>query len=209
VQFQIKKWLSGKVIFEQDADSLRLVVEAAVAAQADLTGAYLKGADLTGAYLTGADLTGAYLKGADLTGAYLKGADLKGADLTGAYLTGADLTGADLTGAYLTGADLTGADLKGADLNEKWEDYLSIVVPALCTAGGRTLEEVAAAWECHSWENCPMHVAFNGAKSPSDSRVPMILRPRVEQFVQLFDQGLIPNPCPTAAPACPVEAPAS
>jgi hypothetical protein len=36
-----------------------------------------------------------------------------------------------------------------------------------------------------------MHVAFN-ANGPSEC--PLLLRPRVEQFVQLFDAGLIPKP---------------
>jgi hypothetical protein len=65
------------------------------------------------------------------------------------------------------------------------------VVPALCQSGGKTLADVAAAWDCHEWANCPMHVAFGAA---SESDCPILLRPRVTQFVQLFDAGLIPNP---------------
>jgi hypothetical protein len=109
--FEIKHWISGKVLFSLKTETLKLTLEAAVKAETDLTGAYLRGA-----YLRGADLTGAYLTGACLTGADLTGAYLRGADLTGAYLRGAYLRGADLTGAYLRGADLTGAYLRGAYL---------------------------------------------------------------------------------------------
>jgi hypothetical protein len=109
--FEIKNWVSGKILFSLETESLKLTLEAAVKTGADLTGADLRGADLRGADLRGADL-----RGADLRGAYLRGAYLTGAYLTGAYLTGADLRGAYLTGAYLTGADLRGADLTGADL---------------------------------------------------------------------------------------------
>ena len=118
-----------------------------------------------------------------------------------------DLRGADLGGAHLRGAHLRDADLRGARLEtgETMAQYIESVVPALCTAGGRTIEEVATAWNCHDWGNCPMHVAFNGAESPDDPRVPMLLRPRVHQFVRLFDARLLPNPLgEKASPACPV-----
>jgi hypothetical protein len=71
---QIMCRFSGAVRFEGRFGSLRLCVEAAVSARANLTGAYL-----AGAYLAGADLTGANLAGANLAGAYLTGANLAGA----------------------------------------------------------------------------------------------------------------------------------
>ena len=74
MKFEIKHLISGSVLFSLETESLRLCVEAAVQAGADLAGA-----NLTGAYLAGANLTGA-----DLTGAYLADADLRGANLTGA-----------------------------------------------------------------------------------------------------------------------------
>jgi len=83
-----------------------------------LGGAYLNGADLGGANLSGANLSGAYLGGANLSGAYLRGANLNGADLGGANLGGANLNGADLGGANLSGANLNGANLNGADLRD-------------------------------------------------------------------------------------------
>ncbi len=161
---------------------------------ADLRGADLHGADLHGADLRGADLYGANLYGANLHGADLRGADLRGADLRGADLDGADLTGANLTGANLTGANLTGANLPGATLEtgEKYEVYLSEVVPALLKAGGREIADIVKeGWECHDWSNCPMACAF-GVRSETET--PLLLRPRVQQFVRMFDAGLIPKP---------------
>ena len=134
----------------------------------------------TGANLSGADLSGAVLRNADLSGADLSDADLRNADLRNADLRGADLSGADLSGAVLT----TG---------ETFSDYLSDVVPSLLTAGGKSLDSFAPHWQCHSWENCPMHHAFDASDIAG---VPALLRPRAEQFIQLFDAGLIPWPLP-------------
>ena len=101
----------------------------------------------------------------------------------------------EINAETLGGADLGGADLRGATLptGEKWESYLSEVVPALLVAGGRTMHEIVASdcWDCHSWDNCPMAFAFN-IGNVSDG--PILLRPRIEQFVQFFDVGLIPKP---------------
>ena len=133
-------------------------------------------------------------KRANLSDADLSGANLSGANLSGANLSGADLSGADLSGADLSGANLSDADLSGADLppGYKWERYLAEVVPALLTAGGKTLEEVVgASWECHSWTNCPMAVAF-GVQSLED--IPLLYRREAEFFVQVFDARLVPNP---------------
>ena len=74
--YEIKHRYSGAVLFSLDCASLKICVEAAVAAKVSLGGA-----DLGGAHLRGADLRGASLRGADLRGAYLRGADLGGADL--------------------------------------------------------------------------------------------------------------------------------
>ena len=116
MKIEISCRFSGSVLFshEQDENTMKLTVEAAVKA---------------GAYLAGAYLAGAYLAGADLAGADLTGADLTGANLTGAYLARANLTGADLAGAYLAGEVLTKAPL--SLLNLTWpvlitECYMSI-----------------------------------------------------------------------------------
>ncbi len=175
--------------------------ETATTAEAALTeavsnGANLCDADLRGAYLRDADLRGAYLREANLRGANLRGADLSVADLRGAYLRDADLRGANLCGADLSGANLSGADLSGdtqMPYGEMWHEYLDKVVPQLCTAGGKPLSAVACQehWDCHSWDNCPMAAAFN---VDSESDTPLLLRPRVREFVQFFDAGLIPMP---------------
>ncbi|MCI0372780.1 MAG: pentapeptide repeat-containing protein, partial [candidate division NC10 bacterium] len=80
-----------------------------------------------------------------------------------ANLRGANLRGADLRGANLGGADLGGANLGGAknaetvrlDTGETLREYIDNVLPALLTAGGKTIEAAVAAWEYHIWKNCP------------------------------------------------------
>ena len=88
MKFEIKNRWDGELIFKLECKSLKICLEEAIKAKADLSDAYLRGADLCGA---------------DLGDAYLRGADLCGADLHGAYLRGADLHGADLRGADLGG----------------------------------------------------------------------------------------------------------
>ena len=109
------------------------------------------------------------------------------------------LSGASLAGANLAEASLARANLDGASLDEKtilptgetWKEYLTVVVPALLTAGGKSLQEIATpkTWDCHTWENCPMAEAFGGH---SLQDVPILLRPRAEQFIKFFDAKLIP-----------------
>ena len=124
---------------------------------------------------------------------FLRGANLGGADLRGANLGGADLRGANLYGANLRGANLRGATIP---TGETWEQYLDSVVPAFLTAGGKRLEEVATEehWNCHDWNNCPTAAAFPGCGIEA---VPVLLRPRAEQFIQFFDARLIPRPVVT------------
>ena len=73
------------VLFSHVADenSIRITVEAAVRAGANLAYADLDGANLAGANLADADLAGADLDGASLDGANLADADLAGAKLKG------------------------------------------------------------------------------------------------------------------------------
>ena len=112
-----------------------------------------------------------------------------GANLRGANLRGADLGGANLYGAYLSGANLSGATI--IETGETWAEYTSTVVPALLIAGGRPLAEIATLehWDCHSWKNCPMAAAF---RSTGLYGVPILLRPRAEQFIRYFDAKLLP-----------------
>ena len=109
-----------------------------------------------------------------------------------------------LHGKWLRGEDggkranLRRANLSGANLGDVlWEAYLSEVVPALLTAGGRTLEQVATpeTWACHSWKAdgvaCPIATAF-GVEALH--QVPALYRQQAERFIWFFDQGLIPLP---------------
>jgi hypothetical protein len=166
---------------------------------ADLSWVDLFGADLSGVDLSGADLGEAYLSRASLRGAKLRGAKLCGASLRGAYLRGVDLFGADLSGVHLRDADLTGAkniDSMVMPDGLTFAEYKRDVVPALLTAGGKTLDEIreAGAWDCHDWSNCPMHVAF-GVNHASEMVGPFaIYRQRAYEFIQFFDAGLIPAP---------------
>lgn len=118
MKIDIKARYTDQVLFSHEAENntLRLTLEAAVKARADLARANLPGANLAGANLAGADLTRAYLPGAHLPGANLAGANLAGAHLPGAYLAGAYLAGAKLTGAKLTGAYLTDATLRDGEV---------------------------------------------------------------------------------------------
>ncbi|WP_322038222.1 pentapeptide repeat-containing protein [Burkholderia cenocepacia] len=140
----LNRW-TLKVIFECEADSMKVAVELAIKQRTYLRDAYLSDADLRGADLRDADLRGADLSGADLRGAYLRDADLSDAYLRDAYLSDADLRGADLRGADLRGADLSGADLRGAylrdaDLLPIKADFIEVIsqapreVPALIDA---------------------------------------------------------------------------
>ena len=165
----------------------------------DLSGADLRKADLSGADLTDADLSWADLTDADLSDADLTDADLTGADMCRSDLNRTRLCHANLTGANLTGADLTGANLKGADLTgtilpngETLKQFVEHTVPRLLTAGGKPLEEVASSgnWDCHSWDNCPIAVAFGAS---STSGVPEEYREAAGLFIALFDAGLIPR----------------
>jgi hypothetical protein len=130
VKIQIKHRFDSSVLFECEANSMRVAVKLAIETKADLSWANLFGADLSGANLSWANLSGADLSGANLSGADLSWANLSGANLSGANLSGADLSWANLSGANLSGADLSwanlsGADLSGADLSGANLDYSS------------------------------------------------------------------------------------
>ena len=183
---------------------LGLAVQWAVKERANLRGAKLRGVDLREvdlreADLREADLCWAYLFGVDLREADLRGADLCWANLRDAYLHRAKLRGADLSGASLRGAKLCGAkniDSMVMPDGLTFAEYKRDVVPALLTAGGKTLDEIreAGAWDCHEWSNCPMHVAF-GVYHTTEMVGPFaIYRQRAYEFIQFFDAGLIPAP---------------
>src|SRR3990167_9139927 len=78
MKIEIKSRYDSAVLFSVEMSSLKLAIEAAVKARADLRGANLGGANLGDADLGGADLGGANLGGADLGGADLGGAKVRG-----------------------------------------------------------------------------------------------------------------------------------
>jgi hypothetical protein len=78
MKIELKSRFSEKVLFEYGAknNTIRLTVNAAVAARANLRGANLRGANLKSANLKSANLEGANLEGALLEGANLNGEKL-------------------------------------------------------------------------------------------------------------------------------------
>ena len=154
---EIECRLSGRILFSHEAEdnTTRLTLEAAVFADANLTGAYLVSANLADANLADANLAGANLADANLAdanladanlaGANLVSANLANANLVGAYLVGANLAdanladanlaGANLTGTYLAGANLTGANLAGEILTKAPICIRNLTWPVLITEG--------------------------------------------------------------------------
>ena len=68
MKIQIKNCFDLSVIFECEADSMKLAVELAIKSGANLSMANLSGANLSGANLYGANLSVANLSGANLYG---------------------------------------------------------------------------------------------------------------------------------------------
>jgi uncharacterized protein YjbI with pentapeptide repeats len=128
MKIELKKWLTGEVIFSHEAENntIRLTLEVGIKTQANLSRADLSGADLSGAYLSLANLSLA-----NLSRAYLSGANLSGANLSLANLSGANLSRANLSGAYLSRAYLSGAYLSGANLSRA--DYMGIKIKNIPT----------------------------------------------------------------------------
>ena len=140
-----------------------------------------------------ANLSDADLRYADLRNANLRGADLRYADMRGADLSGANLRGANLSDANLSDAKGITDDTQIAPNNVTLGQFKSEIVPALLTATGKTPAEILGTdcWECHSWNNCPMHAVF-GVESIDG--IPPLWRAHAATFVQLFDAKLIPAP---------------
>ena len=150
--YEIRNRYIGAVLFSLECGSLKLCVEAAVAAKADL-----RDANLCGANLYGADLCGADLRDADLRGANLCGAGLCGADLCDADLCGADLCDADLRDADLREADLCGADLRDADVIDAGQDRRGFRFWAW-RKDGATVYRAG----CHEWTDFADALAWYG-----------------------------------------------
>jgi uncharacterized protein (DUF433 family) len=105
-KMQIMHRLTGKVIYDGQAESLADLV-----AEAASLGIDLSHADLAGSNLARLDLAGAILSKADLTNASLMGTDLTAANLSGAILASANMYGAILDKANLADADLSDSDM--------------------------------------------------------------------------------------------------
>ena len=118
IKMEIKNRYTNKVIFECEAESIKVCVEKAVKNRVDLSDADLNGADLRWANLSEVNLSEANLNGADLSGADLSEADLWRANLSKADLNGANLSEANLNGANLSEADLWRANLSKANLSK-------------------------------------------------------------------------------------------
>ena len=109
--YEIKNRWTGEVLFSCEIPDgmesgmiARHAFETAIAEDANLRDANLRGADLEDANLRDANLRGADLRGADLEDANLRGADLRGANLEDANLRDANLEDANLRGANLEDA---------------------------------------------------------------------------------------------------------
>ncbi len=135
----LNRW-SMKVMFECEADSMKVAVELACKQGTYLRGANLRGANLRDANLSDANLRDANLSDADLRGANLRGADLSDTNLRGANLRDANLSDANLRGANLRGADLSDTNLRDANLLPIKADFIEVIsqapreVPALIDA---------------------------------------------------------------------------
>ena len=70
MKFEIKHRHTGKIIFECDADSIKLTLLAAIKAKCNLRGSDLRGSDLRGSNLSGSDLSDSDLRGSNLTVAW-------------------------------------------------------------------------------------------------------------------------------------------
>lgn len=211
---EIRRLNNNEIIHSGDFKSMRECVEDAVRKDVSLWSANLQSVDLRSANLESANLQSANLRSANLQSADLRSANLQSTNLRSADLWSADLRSADLQLANLQLANLQSANLREANLRSahlwsahlrsanlqlatlpdglSWETYCTETVPALLTAGGKSLEDILSTgcWDCNDWENGPMHVAF-GIDRPEDG--PPLLIPRIREFAQFFDAGLIPE----------------
>ncbi len=148
MKYQIKSRWDGKIIYEDEAISFAVFVQAAVKAGANLSGANLSWANLSWANLSGANLSRANLSGANLSWANLSEANLSGANLSWANLSWANLSWANLYWANLSEANLYGYFCFGpcgsrqAYTWARWEDGGYMVH---CGCQTLTLKDFAAA----------------------------------------------------------------
>lgn len=94
--------IDGKVLFEDESETIRETVENAVRA-----GVKLQRANFVKAGLQKVDFWGAYLRGADFTDVNLRESDFRGANLREVKFQRADLRGGRFWGANLLCAEIT------------------------------------------------------------------------------------------------------
>ena len=123
---EIKNRFNGSVLFSHDCEenSLKITLEMAIKASADLRCANLRSADLRSANL----------RSANLSSADLRYANLSSADLRSANLSYANLSYADLRYANLSSADLLGEKIKQLPLQ-----FYGLVWDVLVTDGFMTI----------------------------------------------------------------------
>ena len=129
---EIKHRWNESVLFshDQEENSLKITLETAVKAHANLTGANMAGANLAGANLAGANLAGANLASANLAGA-----NLANANMAGANLAGANMVDANIEDAYMAGANMAGAKIEGETLTIQPIHILGLPWPVSITDG--------------------------------------------------------------------------
>jgi hypothetical protein len=69
---------------------------------------------------------------------------------------------------------------------------------SLLTAGGVPIRRIldAGAWDCHQWNNCPLHVAFG---VDGVEQLPGHLQGEGRRFLALFDNKFLRRPDHLAA----------
>lgn len=148
--------------------------------------------------LANVDLTTACLRSAKFIDCNISNCDFAGANLTN-VTANFSMMHCRFDGANLQGTDFSlGDEADGNSISDKtvlscgvpYDEFLSDVVPYLLQAGGVPLEKTMGevTWDCHSWDNCPMRVAFNAS---GNNEIPPQFRPLAKQFIELFDFGLI------------------
>lgn len=164
----------------------------------DLSEADFEGTDFRRSHLAGSDLQRGNFRDAIFRNANLQNVDAREGCFEDADFRNADLRGCDFRKANLQHAEFNrqtkvqGIKLAGANLTgESWEEYLHDFLPEFLQSEGVPLSITAEAWDCHQWDRCPIATAFN-IHDPDDAPEDKIKR--VDQFVILYDLGLIPKP---------------
>jgi len=210
--FQIKNRWNAKVLFELECGSLKLCVEAAVRANAnlsaadlsaanlsaaDLSAANLRAADLSAANLSAANLSAANLRAANLSAANLSDANLRDADLSAADLSAADLSDANLSAANLSAADLSDANLRAADLTAIRDDFWSVLSAAPAEVEGLRASLIAGKIDGSSYEGeCACLVGTLAKVRHCDYEAIPGLKPDSSRLSERWFTGLSPGDTP-------------